>query len=148
MPSGRLPAGTSETGPAKRPATFDKRKEMKRFSAILFIVFLTTALGAWAAVDVPDGVKKLAQQKCAGCHKGMFAPKGLKLDPAHIEAILDKPSQEVPTLKIVDTKAPESSYILKKIRRQPDIVGKPMPPPKALTAEELQIIETWILGLK
>lgn len=121
---------------------------MKKNFAVLAVSMVVLAAGAWGANDVPDGVKTLAQQRCAGCHKGMFAPKGLKLDPAHIAAILDKPSQEVPTLKIIDLNDPGASYLLKKIRRQPDIVGKPMPPPKALTAEELQIIETWVAGLK
>jgi mono/diheme cytochrome c family protein len=121
---------------------------MKRLSGIFAIVLLTATLAAWAATDIPDGVKTLVQQRCAGCHKGVFAPKGLKLDPAHIAAILDKPSQEFPTLKIIDTKDPGASYLLKKVRRESDIKGKPMPPPKALTAEELQIIETWVAGLK
>jgi mono/diheme cytochrome c family protein len=121
---------------------------MKKNFAVLAVSMVVLAAGAWGANDVPGGVKTLAQQRCAGCHKGMFAPKGLKLDPAHIAAILDKPSQEVPTLKIVDTTSPEASYLLKKVRRESDIKGKPMPPPKALTAAELQIIETWILGLK
>jgi mono/diheme cytochrome c family protein len=116
--------------------------------AVLASSMVVLATVAWGANDIPDGVKTLVQQRCAGCHKGMFAPKGLKLDPAHIAAILDKPSQEVPTLKIIDTKDPGTSYLLKKVRRESDIKGKPMPPPKALTAEELQIIETWILGLK
>ena len=121
---------------------------MKKNFAVLAVSTVVMAAVAWGANDVPDGVKTLAQQRCAGCHKGVFAPKGLKLDPAHIAAILDKPSQEVPTLKIIDTKDPGASYLLKKVRRESDIKGKPMPPPKALTAEELQIIETWIAGLK
>jgi mono/diheme cytochrome c family protein len=121
---------------------------MKKYSAVLAASMVVLTALAWGADNVPDGVKTLAQQRCAGCHKGMFAPKGLKLDPAHIAAILDKPSQEVPTLKIVDTTSPEASYILKKVRRESGIKGKPMPPGKALTAEELQVIETWIAGLK
>jgi mono/diheme cytochrome c family protein len=121
---------------------------MKKNFAVLAVSMVLLTAVAWGANDVPDGVKTLAQQRCAGCHKGMFAPKGLKLDPAHIAAILDKPSQEVPTLKIVDTTSPETSYLLKKVRRESGIKGKPMPPPKALTAEELQVIETWIAGLK
>ena len=121
---------------------------MRKNFAVLAGSMVVLATVAWGATDIPDGVKTLVQQRCAGCHKGMFAPKGLKLDPAHIAAILDKPSQEVPTLKIVDTKSPEASYILKKVRRESGLAGKPMPPSKALTVEELQIIETWVAGLK
>jgi mono/diheme cytochrome c family protein len=121
---------------------------MRKALAVIAASLILMVVAAQGASDVPDGVKTLIQQNCAGCHKGMFAPKGLKLDPAHIAAILDKPSQEVPGLKIVDTKAPESSYLLKKVRRESDIKGKPMPPGKALTAEQIQIIETWVAGLK
>ena len=119
---------------------------MKRFSVIFVIVLLATALGAWAALDVPDGVNGLFQKRCAGCHKGKNPPKGLNLEPAHVVAILDAPSKEVPTLKIIDTNSPGSSYLLKKVRRGKDIAGSGMPPKKALAAAELQVIEAWLVG--
>ncbi|MCX6570562.1 MAG: hypothetical protein NT006_03965 [Candidatus Aminicenantes bacterium] len=125
-----------------------KEKEMKRFSILFAIVLLITALGAWAAADVPDSVKTLLQKRCAVCHKGKFPPKGLNFEPANVAAVIDRSSSEVPELKIIDSKAPEASYILKKVRRESGIKGKPMPPGKALTAEELQIVETWVAGLK
>lgn len=103
---------------------------------------------AWGADNVPDSVKGLLHKRCAVCHKGKFPPKGLNLEPANLAAIVDASSSEVPGLKIVDTKTPEASYILKKVRRESGIAGKPMPPRKALTAEELQVIETWVAGLK
>jgi len=101
-----------------------------------------------AAGEIPDGVKELLQKRCAGCHKGNNPPKGRNLEPEKVAAILDAPSKQAPTLKIVDMGSPGSSYLLKKIRREKDIAGRPMPPGKALTAEELQSIETWIAGLK
>jgi hypothetical protein len=121
---------------------------MKRYFALFMAIGAVLALSAWTAEEIPESVKTLIHQRCAGCHKGAFAPKGLKLDPANIAAIIDAPSKEVPSLKIIDMKSPGSSYLLKKIRREKDIAGKGMPPPKALTSEELQIIETWIAGLK
>ena len=121
---------------------------MKRSFAVFAAIGVVMALSAWAAEVIPENVKTLIHQRCAGCHKGAFAPKGLKLDPAHIAAIIDAPSKEAPSLKIIDMKSPGSSYLLKKVRREKDIAGKGMPPPKALTSEELQIIETWIAGLK
>ena len=120
---------------------------MKRNSVIAIVFFLVTALGIWAAADVPDGVRTLVKKRCVKCHKGKFPPKGLNLEPANVAAILDRPSSEVPSLKIVDTKAPETSYLLKKIRGESGIVGKPMPLGKTLAAEERQILETWIMGL-
>jgi hypothetical protein len=121
---------------------------MRRSFAVFAAIVVVTALSAWATGEIPENVRTLIHQRCAGCHKGAFAPKGLKLDPANIAAIIDAPSKEVPSLKIIDMKSPGSSYLLKKVRREKDISGKGMPPPKSLTAEELQIIETWIAGLK
>ena len=124
-----------------------KRKEgMKRLSALAMIFFLVLASGAWAAMEIPDGVTGLLQKKCAGCHKGKHPPKGLSLEPENLAAILDAPSKEVPALKIIDTKSPGASYLLKKVRRQSDIAGSGMPPRKALTAAELQVIEAWLAG--
>lgn len=120
---------------------------MKRHTAVAPMILLCAAIGAWAAAEIPDGVKSLVQQRCDGCHKGTFAPKGLNLKPDNLDAVLDRP-REVPELKIIDTKAPEASYLLKKVRRETGIKGKGMPPGKALTAEELKIVEDWILGLK
>ncbi len=121
---------------------------MKHAPAIVATIALAAALGAWVAADIPENVKSLVQKNCAGCHKGKFPPKGLNLEPANLAAIVDAPSSEAPGLKIVDSEAPEASYLLKKVRRQKDIAGKPMPPGKALTAEELRALEAWIDGLK
>jgi len=49
---------------------------------------------------------------------------------------------------IIDTAAPEASYLLKKVRRESGIEGKPMPPLKALDAVELELLQTWVLSLK
>jgi mono/diheme cytochrome c family protein len=121
---------------------------MKKIFPVVAIILLAAALDALAAADVPDNVKTLFGQRCAGCHKGKFPPKGLNLEPANVAAILDAPSREVPELKIVDTKAPEASYLLKKVRRESGIAGKPMPPGKALAADQLQVLEAWLNGLK
>ncbi len=119
---------------------------MKRLSALVTICLLALASGAWAALEIPDGVTGLLQKRCTGCHKGKHPSKGLNLEPDNLAAILDAPSKEVPTLKIIDTKSPGASYLLKKVRRQSDIAGSGMPPRKALTAAELQVIEAWLVG--
>jgi len=121
---------------------------MKKQFAVFMALLAGATLGVRAATDIPDDVKALTKAKCVRCHKGIFAPKGLKLGPDNLAAIVDAPSREVPELKIIDTRTPESSYLLKKTRRESGIVGKPMPPGKALAAEELRVLETWILGLK
>jgi len=121
---------------------------MKRQFAVFMALLAGATLGVRAATDIPDDVKALTKAKCIRCHKGKFPPKGLNLEPANLAAIVDAPSREVPELKIVDSRTPESSYLLKKARRESGIAGKPMPPGKALAAEELRVLETWILGLK
>jgi len=121
---------------------------MKRNAAIFATVTLCAVLGAWASAGIPEGVRSVFQQRCAGCHKGTFPSGGLNLEPANLDAIIDKPSRKASGQKIVDPQSPEASYLLKKVRRGKDIAGKPMPPGKALAAEELQVLEAWIAGLK
>ena len=114
-------------------------------------VLLGTALaqtGSQAGTVIPADVQAVFKNHCVRCHTGPRPPKGLSLIPGRSAAILDAPSAEVPSLRIVNTEDPETSYMLKKVRRRDDITGRPMPPGKALPAEKLQVLETWILGLK
>jgi mono/diheme cytochrome c family protein len=128
---------------------------MKKSAVISIAVFGLAGLGALLAAaagpedrTIPADVQKVFKQRCVRCHTGPKPPKGLSLIPGKIVSVIDAPSAEVPTLKIVDRSAPEASYLLKKVRREEGITGKPMPPGKALTAEEIQVLETWISGLK
>ena len=88
------------------------------------------------------------QQKCAGCHKGKTPPRGLSWEAGRIAEAVDRPSVEEPGLKIIDTAAPAASYVLKKIRREAGLKGKPMPPLQALAPAELALLESWVMGLK
>ena len=121
---------------------------MRRHRALLAVLVLAAVAGGWAAAEVPEGVKALVGSRCAGCHKGKMPPAGLNLEPANLAAIVDAPSRQAPPAKIVDRTAPETSYLLKKVRREAGIAGRPMPPGKALTAEELGLLEAWVAGLK
>jgi len=116
-------------------------------AAILGLLIVATA-GVCAQADIPGEVVSLFQKRCAACHKGKTPPKGLSWEPGRIAEAIDRPSREVPELKIIDTASPEASYTLKKVRRGDDIKGKPMPPLKALVPDELKIMEMWILGLQ
>lgn len=121
---------------------------MKRSVPVILGLLTVAVSSAWAAAKVPGDVASLFQKRCAVCHKGKTPPRGLSWEPARIAEAIDKPSAEVPELKIIDTASPEASYILKKVRRENDIKGKPMPPLKALEADELKLLEAWVLGLK
>lgn len=104
--------------------------------------------GSQRGQEIPANVLAVFKKNCVRCHTGPKPPKGLSLIPAKAAAVIDAPSAEVPSLKLVDMEAPEASYLLKKVRRESGISGKPMPPGKALAADELQVLEAWIAGLK
>jgi len=119
---------------------------------VLFLIFCGVTFSRAAAPgsdeSLPDNVKTLLGQRCTGCHKGKHPPKGLNLEPDKIQAAIDAPSQEQPSLKIMDSANPESSYLLKKIRGDSDIAGGRMPlRRKALTEAEMDIIKTWLQEL-
>jgi hypothetical protein len=98
---------------------------------------------------VPNQVKTLLRRRCTECHKGENPPRGLNLESGRITAAIDAESKEKPPLKIIDSANPAESYILKKLRGDADIVGSRMPlNEKALTPAEIEILKTWIFGLK
>jgi mono/diheme cytochrome c family protein len=102
-----------------------------------------------SAKDVPANVQELIKKHCSGCHWGKSPSKGLNLEPEKIGAVIDAPSKEVPAMKIIDTAAPEASYLLKKVQGASDIKGGRMPRfGKRLPASEIEILKAWILGLK
>jgi len=100
------------------------------------------------AAGVPADAQAVFKNHCVRCHTGSKPPKGLSLIPSKVAAIIDAPSAEVPDLLLVNTKDPASSYLLKKVRGGEGITGKQMPPGKVLPAEDLKVLETWILGPK
>ncbi|MGD9347215.1 MAG: DUF5777 family beta-barrel protein, partial [Candidatus Aminicenantes bacterium] len=64
------------------------------------------------------------------------------------ESILNMPSRQLPDLRLIDTRNPEESYLLMKVRGDETIAGKPMPYQKdALSDEEIEVIEEWIRSL-
>jgi mono/diheme cytochrome c family protein len=101
-----------------------------------------------AGPDIPADVQKVFKQHCVRCHTGPKPPKGLSVIPSKIASIVGAPSAEVPAMKLVEPGAPDASYLLKKVRRDEDIAGKPMPPGRALAPEEIRALEAWIAGLK
>ena len=66
-----------------------------------------------------------------------------------MEALIDVNSLQIDSLKLVDTKNPEKSYLLMKVRGDKGIVDQRMPvdaPP--LKAEEIEVVEKWVASLK
>ena len=95
-----------------------------------------------------EKVTVIFQRSCAtsGCHRGKNAKIGLDLEPDKMnEALVDKPSRQKGSLKLVDTSNPDKSYLLMKIRGDKGISGKLMPIwVKPLTKEEIETVTKWI----
>jgi hypothetical protein len=109
---------------------------------------LTCRAQSAAAKDIPANVAQTFDKQCAGCHSGLFAPKGLKLSPSKIAAAINAPSKEMPQLKLIDTANPEAGYILKKIQGAEGIAGVKMPKEREMPAADFELIKGWLLGLK
>lgn len=88
--------------------------------------------------------------RCAGaCHAGSYPKARLSLEPAKMSAMADAPSRQVDTLRLVDTKRPDRSYLLMKIRGEKGIRGSRMPigrPP--LPAADEKAVADWAASLR
>ena len=133
-----------------------RKENVKKPGIYLYLSAFLLVLGGISAQTstptispVPNQVKTLLRRRCTECHKGENPPRGLNLESGRITAAIDAESKEKPPLKIIDSANPTESYILKKLRGDADIVGSRMPlNEKALTPAEIEILKTWIFGLK
>jgi mono/diheme cytochrome c family protein len=96
-------------------------------------------------------VQALFEQRCSPCHVA-GASGGLKLDSAAASyANLVRRSSRAEACgsrTLVAPGDPAGSYLLAKLRGDPEICGAPMPrnrPP--LPAAELEALEAWVAGL-
>jgi hypothetical protein len=102
--------------------------------------------------DNQKQVIALFKKHCAisGCHQGQRPKKKLSLEADKFLAdLIDVPSLQVDSLKRIDTKNPEKSYLLMKVKGTKGIIGERMPdelPP--LKPEEIAAIEQWVQSLK
>jgi len=107
--------------------------------------------GTSVSDTLQESVGRILKKNCstAGCHKGAYPPMGLTLEKNQfLKSLLNIPSQEIPSLKLVDTDNPEKSYLLMKIRGDEAIIGKRMPVGSdPLNNSEIKTIEDWISSL-
>lgn len=84
---------------------------------------------------------------CGRCHGSDRPAIALSLKSEDFAAAtIDVPSREIKELKLVDTKDPDKSYLLMKIRGDEGIIGERMPMgSKALDEQAIATVETWIL---
>jgi len=84
-------------------------------------------------------------EDCARCHGGARPAAQLSLEKGRFAAALvDKPSRQVSAQKLVDSRRPETSYFLMKVRGAKGIERERMPlggPP--LDREEIRALELW-----
>jgi hypothetical protein len=127
------------------------RKATVLMSGLAVLAGLGAALFAAAQkapLTVPDNVASVLENRCVECHKGPEAAEGLSLAPDKILEAVNAPSQEIPSLKIIDTTDPGSSYLLMKILGARGITGAKMPRLRRMPRADIEVLRAWILGLK
>ncbi len=85
----------------------------------------------------------------SGCHAANTASAGMVLDAGRAYAqIVGRPSTEQPTLHRIEPGDPNHSYMIKKLRGDPDITGGQMPldRPGSLTKEQMDGLVGWVLA--
>lgn len=85
----------------------------------------------------------------AGCHAASAASGGLVLEAGRsYSEIVNRPAVGNSSLDLIEPGNPERSYLIKKLRGDPDITGAPMPldNPGSLTQEQIEGIIGWVLA--
>lgn len=85
----------------------------------------------------------------AGCHAASAASGGMVLEAGRSYGeIVNRPAAGNSSLDRVEPGDPERSYLIKKLRGDPDITGAPMPldNPGSLTREQLDGLVGWVLA--
>ncbi|MGD1049340.1 MAG: hypothetical protein ABR899_11385 [Candidatus Krumholzibacteriaceae bacterium] len=143
----------------------------KRFSlAAIGVVLCTAALaimlgfsghaqqaGTKGRMVVTDSMKQawsanaaaLLKAECVNCHGGAHPKMQLNLEAAKLPgSVSDVASREIDSLKLVDTKRPQMSYLVWKVRGAAGIKGARMPLDEpALAADNLRTIGIWARSL-
>ncbi|MGE5235906.1 MAG: hypothetical protein ACM3O7_06140 [Acidobacteriota bacterium] len=83
----------------------------------------------------------------SGCHTGSAPAGGMDLSPsAAYGSIVNVPSSERSDLMRIDPGRPEGSYLIKKLRGDPDISGSRMPlNGSPLGPDRIQLVTDWVL---
>ena len=111
----------------------------------------TTTTQPPALVSFRGDVQPIFTASCAlpGCHSGPIPTQGLDLSDGSSYAVLvDRPSTELPTVKLIDPGSATTSYLLWKVGKAPDgqsIVGSPMPLiGEPLSLAQVATIRDWV----
>jgi hypothetical protein len=81
----------------------------------------------------------------AGCHAALGAREGMDLSAgAAYGNIVGVPATERPNLNRIEPGDPDLSYLVKKLRGDPDITGLRMPDGGTITPDEIQLVIDWV----
>ena len=81
----------------------------------------------------------------AGCHAALGARQGMNLSAgAAYGNTVRVPSVERPDLNRIEPGDPDRSYLVKKLRGDPDITGLRMPDGGSLTSADIQLVIDWV----
>lgn len=122
---------------------------------LLLVACMTKPEGETGADDTSSTVQptytavaEVFTGSCAfsSCHGSSGSPAGqLDLSPENgYAAIVDVPSVEQPSVKLVAPGDSANSYLYQKCANTAGITSDAMPPPSGLDAERLALIQAWI----
>ncbi len=101
--------------------------------------------------DLESEVADIFQQSCAriGCHAGSDPQMGMSLEgDLFFDHTVGASSRERPDLELIRPGAPDSSYLIKKVRGDEDIIGAPMPMTgNRLSDADIETIQEWVVAL-
>jgi hypothetical protein len=82
----------------------------------------------------------------SGCHAGSSPQAGMNLTAGQsYDNIVDVASTERPDLRRIDPNNPDESYMLMKLRGDPEILGSRMPLGRTpLSTEQIDLIREWV----
>ncbi|HVN76702.1 MAG TPA: hypothetical protein VMT19_10330 [Thermoanaerobaculaceae bacterium] len=81
----------------------------------------------------------------AGCHSTLGPQQGMSLAAGMAYGnTVRVPSVERPDLNRIEPGDPDRSYLVKKLRGDPDITGVRMPDGGTLTPDEIQLVIDWV----
>ncbi len=133
-----------------------RRSGLRMQPRLSYIIIVLVLLGnsraaAQDVAEIQEQVASIFARSCAlvGCHVGSTPQMGMSLDEESFAGhTVDEASRERPDLKLIHPGRPDSSYLVKKVRGDEDIVGAPMPfTGDRLSEQEISTIENWVEAL-
>ena len=137
--------------PAARPFIGDGRRTMCVCMFLFAAGLCATSAHAQDTGELQEQAAAIFARSCTqvGCHAGSTPQMGMSLEAETFFAhTVDEPSRERPDLRLIHPGQPDSSYLVKKVRGDEDIVGAPMPfTGERLSKQEIATIENWVSSL-